>query len=132
MDIEYGEVTVETVPNTSLNLFSPDGNLSLPVESQANTIKVTVVNRKTVVQTLAGQAQFNKIIVSAGETYPLTTVGNATTDKPTKDDDSSNKSKGLNPLLIVGALGAVAAVVLVVLSSSSSGGNDTPVVSPTR
>jgi len=132
MDIISGEIIIETVPNTSLNLFPPEGNITLPIESQANIIKVKVDNGKTQVQTLVGKAQFNNVLVSAGETYPLTSNNNTTPNRPTeRDDNNSNSSKGLNPLLIVGLLGAVAAIALVALSGSS-GNTNTPVVSPTR
>ncbi len=132
MDIFSGEIVIETVPNTSLNLFPPDGNVTLPIENQANIIKVKVINGKTQVQTLVGKAQFNTVLVSAGETYPVSFDNNTTPNKPAeRDDNSSNDSKGFNPLLIVGLVGAVAAIALVALSGSS-GNSDTPVVSPTR
>jgi len=91
-----------------------------------------VVDGKTQVQTLIGKAQFNTVLVSAGEIYPLTFDNSTTPNKPTKrDDNSSNNSKGFNPLLIVGLVGVVAAIALVALSGSS-GNSDTPVASPTR
>lgn len=130
MDIASGEVTIETVPNTSLNLFTPDGNLTLPIENQANIIRVKVVNGKTLVQTLAGKAKFNSVLVSAGEFYPLAPNSDITSDKSI-EKNNANDSKSYNPLLIVALLGGVGAIVLVALSSSS--GNDTaPIVSPTR
>jgi hypothetical protein len=132
MDIFSGEIVVETVPNTSLNLSPPDGNVTLPIQNQANIIKVKVVNGKTQVQALVGKAQFNTVLVSAGETYPLTFDNDVRPNKSLeKEDNGSNNSKGFNPLLIVGLLGAVAAIALVALSSSS-GNDNPPVVSPTR
>jgi len=132
MDIFSGEIVIETVPNTSLNLFSPEGNITLPIENQANIIKVKVINGKTLVQTLVGKAQFNTVLVSAGETYPLNSDNNATSNKPVeRDDNSSSDSKGFNPLLIVGLVGAVAVIALVAVSGSS-GNSNAPVVSSTR
>jgi len=134
LDIFSGEVTVETVPNTSLNLFTPDGNLTLPIENQANTIKVIIVNNKTVVQTLTGKAMFNSVSVSAGETYPSAPTTVATPNKPVvTNNDDSRDSKGFNPLIIIGLVGAVGVIALVALSGGSSGNNETPpVLSPTR
>jgi len=134
VDIFSGEITIETMPNTSLNLFTPDGNLTLPIENQANTIKVKVVNNKTLVQTLVGKAMFNSVSVSAGETYPSIPNANPTPNKPIEsNDDNSNKSKSINPILIIGLLGAAGAIALVALSGGSSGNSDTPpIVSPTR
>lgn len=130
MDIASGEITIETVPNTSLNVFTPDGNLTLPIENQANVIKVEVVNGKTLVKTLAGKAQFNSVLIPAGEFYPLT-PNNTAPNKSIESDDNSDNSKGFNPLLIVGLLGAAGAIALVALAGSS-GNSNTPVVSPTR
>lgn len=130
MDIVSGEVTIETVPNTSLNLFTPDGNLTLPVENQANVVRVKVINGKSLVQTLAGKAKFNSVLVSAGEFYPMTQNNSSTPNKSTEKDDADN-SKSFNPLLIIALLGGVGAIVLVALSGSSNN-NTAPIVSPTR
>lgn len=130
MDIVSGEITIETVPNTSLNLFTPDGNLTLPIENQANIIRVKVVNGKTLVQTLAGKARFNSVLVSAGEFYPLISNNETISNKSIERDDTDN-SKSFNPLLIVGLLGAVGAIAIVALSGSS-GKTAAPIVSPTR
>jgi len=133
MDIFSGEITVETVPNTSLNIFTPDGNLTLPIENQVNIVKVKIVNNKTQVQALAGKAMLNSVLVSTGETYPLTANDFPTPNKPVeRDDNDSDSSKGLNPLLIVGLLGGVGAIVLLTLSGSSGNSDTPPVASPTR
>jgi hypothetical protein len=126
MDMFSGEISIETLPNTSLNLFIPDGNLTLPIESQANTIKVKIVNGRTQVETLVGKAWFNNVLITAGETYPLPST--TTSNKPA---DSDNNSKGFNPLLIIGLLGAAGAVALIALSGSSSN-SEMPIVSPVR
>ncbi len=127
VDITSGGLTVQTVPNTSFNLQSPDGNLTLPVENQENIVKIEVVNGKTTVRTLQGKAQFNSVSVSAGEYYPLNSVNDGASSKPKEKDDN----KGYNPLLLVGLLGGAAAIALIVLAGSSKN-NDAPVVSPTR
>ena len=131
VDISAGEITVQAMPNTSLNLFTPDGNLTLPIENQENIVKIEIVNGKTIVRTLAGQAGFNNVIISAGEYYPLDAPNNAGENNQTATDNSA-KSKGLSPYLLVGLLGGAAAIALVVLAGSSNNGNNTPVVSPTR
>ena len=128
MDIVSGEFTVETVPGTSFNIFTPDGSLTLPSEIQANVVKIKLINDKTQLQTLVGSVRFNNVVVSAGETYPAASSPNS--NKPVEKADDSGKSKGFNPILIVGLLGAVGAVALIVLSAS--GNKDSTVVSPSR
>ncbi len=123
VEITSGEITVQTVPNTSFTLFAPDGNLTLPVESQENIVKVEVVNGKTTVRTLVGNAIFNNTLVSAGEFYP--------SSSGRRESGSSTKSKGFNPLLLIALLGGGAAIALVALSSSSDSGGSSP-VSPVR
>ncbi len=128
-DLSYGEVTIETITNTSLNFLAPDGAVTLPNQNQANIVKVAVENKRTRIQTLTGAVNFNNVLISAGEFYPLANNDNT---KPGKSvGDNSNVSNGFNPLLIFGIIGAVAGVAIIALSASS-GGSDTPTVSPTR
>lgn len=128
-DLSYGEITVETVTNTSVNLLTADGAVTLPNQNQANIFKVAVENKKTRIQTLTGAVNFNNVLVSAGEFYPLATNEPAKSDKSAAADAKSSGS--FNPLLIVGILGAVVAVAVIALSASSNNGN-TSTVSPTR
>jgi hypothetical protein len=128
-DLNSGEITVETVANTSLNFLTPDGNVTIPNQNQANIVKITVENKRTRVQTLTGAVNFNNILVSAGEFYPLLVDDGTKSGKPVGVD--ANTSKGFNPLLIIGILGAVAGVAVIVLSASSDSG-ETPTVSPIR
>ncbi len=122
-DFLAGEITIETAPNTTVNLFTPDGTITIPNRNQINIFKVSIENGKTRVNTLSGQIMFNIVLVSAGEFYPLSPNGETPSD--------SDSSGGINPLLIVGILGAAAGVALIALTTSSNN-NDTPVVSPTR
>ena len=120
-----GEVTIETVPNTTVNLLTADGTLTLPNPKQINVVKISRENGSTRVNTLTGQAMFNNVPVSAGEFYPQT---NATVpDKPT--GGGSNKSGNKSALLLI-LLGAAAGGVVLALVASSSN-NDNPTVSPT-
>jgi hypothetical protein len=121
-DLSTGEILVETFPNTTVNIFTRDGAITIPNRSEKNVFKISVINGAARVTTLTGQVLYEKVLVSAGESFPRS------------DDDrtaASNSSNGINPVLIVGILGAVAAVALIALSASS-GNNDNPVVSPTR
>lgn len=122
-ELTTGEITVETLPNTTLNIFTRDGAITTPNRSQANTVKISIKNGETQVNTVAGQVMFNNVLVSTGETFPLRTNDRA--------DSAASSHDGVNPLLIVGILGAVAGAVLIALTVSS-GGNGTPTVSPTR
>ncbi len=128
-DLNSGEITIETVANTSLNFLTPDGTITIPNQNQANIVKITVENKRTRVQTLTGAVNFNNVLVSAGEFYPLA-VNNGTKSGKSLEVDV-NSSKSFNPLLIIGILGAVAGVAVIVLSASSDNGK-TPTVSPTR
>lgn len=128
-DLNSGEITIETVANTSLNFLTPDGTITIPNQNQANIVKITVENKRTRVQTLTGAVNFNNVLVSAGEFYPLA-VNNGTKSGKSVEVDV-NSSKSFNPLLIIGILGAVAGVAVIVLSASSDNGK-TPTVSPTR
>jgi hypothetical protein len=125
-DLSYGEVTIETFPNTSLNFLMPDGAITTPNQSQANIVKATVENKKTRIQTLTGAINFNNVLVSAGEFYPLISNDKTKSDKSTDADDDNSKS--FNPLLIIGILGAVAVVALL----ASSNKNESSTVSPVR
>lgn len=131
MDVTSGEITVETFPGTSLNVFTPEGNVTLPTENQVNIIKVSVVNSKTSVQTISGKARFNNILIAAGENYPVAAATNGVSNKSVNEDSNSG-GNGFNPLIIVGVVGAVAVVALLALSGSSGGGDNPPVTSPTR
>jgi hypothetical protein len=119
-----GEVTIETVPNTTVNLLNADGTLTLPNPSQINVVKISRENGRTRVNTLTGQAMFNNVPVSAGEFYPPT--GATVPDKPT---GGSNKSSNKSALLLILLGAAAGGVVLALVASSSS--NDNPTVSPT-
>lgn len=127
-DLSYGEVTIEALPNTSLNFLVPDGTITTTNQNQASIIKVTVENKKTRIQTLTGAVNFNNVLVSAGEFYPVAANDKATSGKSV-DVDSKN-SKSFNPLLIISVLGAVVAVALIAASSSNN--SESATVSPTR
>lgn len=125
-DFLAGEVTIETAPNTAINLFPPDGTITTPNRGQINAVKVSVANGATRVDTLKGEVLFNIVLVSAGESYSPTA-----NNKAAATATDSDKSGGYNPLLIFGILGAVGAAALIALTVSSSS-KDNPTVSPTR
>jgi hypothetical protein len=124
-DLSFGEVTIETLPNTSLNFLVPDGAITTPNQNQSNIVKGTVENKRTRIQTLAGAVNFNNILVSVGEFYPLMSDDNTKSAKSNGED--SNNSKSFNPFLIIGILGAVAIVALVVSSSKSESSTVSPI-----
>jgi hypothetical protein len=128
-DLSVGEAIIETVPNTTINLLTPDGTITLPNQIQTNIVKVTVENKRTRVQTLTGAVNFNNVLISAGEFYPL--VNDDLTKSDKTGGATSNTSKSFNPILIIGILGAVAGIAVIALSASSDK-NDTPTLSPTR
>lgn len=123
-DLTTGEITLETVPNTALNIFTRDGAVWTPNRNQKNTVKISVQNGATRISVVDGQIMFNKVTVSAGESFPQSTNGGAAA---ADDDDKS----GINPFLIAGIVGGVAAAVIIALTVSSND-SDSPVVSTTR
>lgn len=123
-DFLAGAATIETVPNTAINLFPSDGTLTTPNRGQVNAVRVSIENGRTRVDTLKGAVLFNIVLVSAGESYTP-----ATNTRTTADADADDK--GYNPLVIFGILGAVGAAALIALTASG-GGDDTPTVSPNR
>jgi hypothetical protein len=121
-----GEVTIETVPNTTVNILTPDGTLTVPNRNQINIVKISKENGRTRINTLTGLAAFNNVQVSAGEFYPQPST---TPDRPV--GIAAKRSGGNNSLLIIALLGAAGgAAVLALLASSNS--DDSPTVSPTR
>lgn len=125
-DFLAGEATIETAPNTAINIFPPDGTITTPNRAQVNTVKISVQNGATRIDTLKGEVLFNIVLVSAGESY------SPTTNSPTTAvADADKKSGGYNPLLIFGVLGAVAGAVIIALSVSSNDKSN-PIVSPVR
>lgn len=129
-ELNYGEITIETVPNTSLNLLTSDGAVTIPNQNQANIFKIAVENKTTRVQTITGTVSFNNVVVSAGEFYPVLDKNNTKLDKSAAVDSNESK-KSFNPLLIVAIAGAVAVVAIIALSASSNEGN-VQTVSPVR
>lgn len=121
-----GEVTIETAPNTTVNILTPDGTLSVPNRNQINIVKISKENGRTRINTLTGQAAFNNVLVSAGEFYPQPST---TPDRPV--GVVARRSGGNNSLILIALLGAAGgAAVLALLASSNS--DDSPTVSPTR
>ncbi|HEX9961801.1 MAG TPA: hypothetical protein VGB00_12755 [Pyrinomonadaceae bacterium] len=122
-----GEVTIETVPNTTVNILTADGTLTVPNRNQINIVKISKENGRTRINTLTGQATFNNVPVSAGEFYPQP----STTPDRTAGASPNRSGGSNNSLLIIALLGAAGgAAVLALLASSNNG--DNPTVSPTR
>ena len=127
-DLTAGEITIETVPNTTVNIFTRDGMITTPNRNEKNVFKISVVNGTTFVGVTSGQVLFNKVLVSAGEFYPRNTNAAAA-------DNADSSSNGIKPVYIIAILGAVAAAVAVALAAGSSGNDNaasSSIVSPTR
>ncbi|MDQ6787347.1 MAG: hypothetical protein M3033_11125 [Acidobacteriota bacterium] len=124
-ELAVGEITIETIPNTTINIFTRDGAITTPNRNEKTIVKISIENGAARVTTLNGQVMFNNVLVPAGEYFPQSKSNAADTSK------SSDSSGGINPLLIVGILGAVGAAALIALSVSSNNSNS-PTVSPTR
>ncbi|HYP49536.1 MAG TPA: hypothetical protein VEQ34_01245 [Pyrinomonadaceae bacterium] len=122
-----GEVTIETAQNTTLNILTSDGTLTLPNRNQVNVVKISKDGGRTRISTLTGQAMFNNVPISAGEFYPQPDA--TTPDRTAGAGGGSNRSGG-NSVLIIALLGAAGgAAVLALLASSNNDSNST--VSPT-
>ncbi|HEX8249523.1 MAG TPA: hypothetical protein VF599_15205 [Pyrinomonadaceae bacterium] len=125
-EFSSGEVTIETVPNTTVNILTADGTLTIPNRNQINIIKISKDGGRTRINTLTGQAMFNNVLVSAGEFYPQP---DAVT--PDKTGGAGTNRSGGNSLLIIALLGAAGGAAVLALVASSSGGGDSSPVSPT-
>ncbi|HEX8367137.1 MAG TPA: hypothetical protein VF604_01100 [Pyrinomonadaceae bacterium] len=125
-EFSSGEVTIETVPNTTVNILTADGTLTIPNRNQINIIKLSKDGGRTRINTLNGQAMFNNVLVSAGEFYPQP---DATTPDKT-GGAGTNRSGGGKSLLIIALLGAAAGAAVLALAASSSNDDNSP-VSPT-
>lgn len=121
-ELVAGEIIIETIPNTTINIFTKDGAITTPNRNEKTIVKISIEKGAARLTTLNGQAMFNNVLVPAGEYFP---------QSKGKTADSGDSSGGVNPLLIVGILGAVGAVALIALSASSNNG-DSSTVSPTR
>ena len=122
-----GEVTIETVPNTTVNILTADGTLTLPNRNQANIVKISKdASARTRINTLTGQAMFNNVLVSAGEFYPQPDA------TPDRTAGGANRSGGTNPILLIALLGAAAGAAVLALAASSGNNDNPPPVSPTR
>jgi hypothetical protein len=130
-EFSAGEVTIETAPNTSLNILTADGTLTLPNRNQVNVVKLAKDgSARTRVNTLTGQAMFNNVLVSAGEFYPQTT--DATTPDRRTGGAGTKRSGGSNSVLIIALLGAAGGAAVLALLASSGGDDNNSPVSPTR
>jgi ferric-dicitrate binding protein FerR (iron transport regulator) len=129
-DLTRGEITIETVPNTTVNIFTKDGGVWTPNRAEKNTVKISVVNGATRISVAEGQVLFNKVYVSAGETFPKS--GDNDSAGAAAGSQTGGTSKGFNPLVIAGVGGAIAAAVILALTVSSSGNDSAPVLSATR
>jgi hypothetical protein len=127
-EFSNGEVTIETVPNTAVNILTADGTLTVPNRNQINIVKISKENGRTRINTLTGQAMFNNVLVSAGEFYPQ---NDATTPNRTGGAGSNRSGGGGNSLLIIALLGAAAGAAVLALVASSNN-DDSPTVSPNR
>jgi hypothetical protein len=132
-EFSNGEVTIEAAPNTTVNILTADGTLTVPNRNQTNVVKISRDGGgRTRINTLTGQAMFNNVLVSAGEFYPQPDA--TTPDRPagTTGGGSNRSGGGSNSLLIIALLGAAAgAAVLALAASSNSDDGNPPPVSPT-
>ncbi|HEY0051451.1 MAG TPA: FecR domain-containing protein [Pyrinomonadaceae bacterium] len=126
-EFSSGEVTIETVPNTAVNILTADGTLTVPNRNQINIIKISKDGGRTRVNTLTGQAMFNNVPVSAGEFYPQPV---ATTPDKTGGTRTNRSGGGNNSLIIIALLGAAGGAAVLALLASSSNDDSSP-VSPT-
>ncbi|MDQ3799831.1 MAG: hypothetical protein M3384_10290 [Acidobacteriota bacterium] len=134
-EFSNGEVTIEAAPNTTVNILTAEGTLTVPNRNQTNVVKISRdVGGRTRINTLTGQAMFNNVLVSAGEFYPQPDATSPDRPAGTTGGAGTNRSGGgSNSLLIIALLGAAAgaAVIALAASSNSDDGNPPP-VSPVR
>lgn len=126
-DFWAGKLTVNVLPNTKLNILTPDGNITHSDLNQETVAIIDFVDSKVRVQTLTGEVLFNSVKVAAGQTFP-TQQSNPANQNAGAQTGSAGSSKLI--LIALAVVGAVAVGALAGLSGGSNDGSST--VSPTR
>lgn len=121
-----GEATVESLPNTFTNIWTPKGTVTVVNKNQLNVFSLSSKAGDNIrVNTLNGQVLINDTLVSAGEVYPR--ADNSSSGGASPDTSSSD---GFNKLLIIGVIAAAAAgIVLIALAVND---DEEQIVSPVR
>lgn len=128
-DFLAGRLTVDVLPNASLNLQTPDGAITTAGRSEETVVNIDFDNGKTRISTLSGAVNFNGVSVPAGQVYSASGV--ATNSGQSSGGGSSNKSAGGSSSLLLILL-AVAGAAGVGVALGLKGSNDSTPVSPTR
>ena len=126
-DFWAGKLTLNVLPNTKLNILTPDGNITNSDLNQETVATIDFVDSKVRVQTLTGEVLFNNVKVTAGQTFPAQQP-NPTNQNPGAQTAGGGSSKLI--LIALAVIGAVAVGALVGLSGDNNDGSST--VSPTR
>lgn len=126
-DFWSGKLTLDILPNTKLNILTPDGNITHSDLSQETVVILDFVDSKVRVQTLSGEVMFNSVEVVAGQTFP--TQPNIPAN-PNAGAQTGGSGSGKLILIAIAVVGAVAVGALVGLSGGNNDGSST--VSPTR
>lgn len=126
-DFWAGKLTLNVLPNTKLNILTPDGNITNSDLNQETVATIDFVDSKVRVQTLTGEVLFNSVKVTAGQTFPVQQPN------PTNQNPGAQTGGGGSSKLILIALAVVGAVAIGALVGLSGGNNDgSSTVSPTR
>ncbi len=125
-DLWAGKLTINLLPNTKLNILTPDGTITNSDSSLETVATIDFVDNKVRIQTLSGEVLFNTVKVAAGETFPV--QQNNTSGKNANAQTSGSGSKNL-VLITLAIVGAVAVGAIVGLSGGNNNGNT---VSPVR
>ncbi len=126
-DFWSGKITLNVLPNTKLNILTPDGNITNSDLNQETVATIDFVDNKVRVQTLTGEVLFNSVKVTAGQTFPAQPDNSANTNAGAQTGGAGS-SKLI--LVAIAVVGAVAVGALVGLSGGNNGGSSP--VSPTR
>ena len=126
-DFWAGKMTLNVLPNTKLNILTPDGTITSSDLNQETVVNIDFVDNRVRVQTLSGEVMFNGVKVAAGQTLPVAQNTNANNNPPAQSGGSGSSKIVLITLAIVGAV-AIGAII-----GLSGGNNDnSSTVSPTR
>ncbi|MDQ3180658.1 MAG: hypothetical protein M3Q33_09070 [Acidobacteriota bacterium] len=126
-DLWSGKLTLNVLPNTKLNILTPDGIITNSDLSQETVATIDFVDSKVRLQTLTGEVMFNNVKVAAGQTFPAQQNSSANTNAGAQTGGAGSSKLILITLAIVGAVAIGALVGL----SGGDNDNSSP-VSPTR
>lgn len=125
-DFWSGKLTLNVLPDTKLNILTPDGSITNSDLNLETVAAIDFVDNRVRIQTLTGEVLFNNVKISAGQIFPAL-PGNPVTQKPVAQTSAGSSKVIITVLAVIGA-----AAVGALIGLSGDGDNSSQPVSPTR